>query len=86
MKPGRVPCLVPFCRCTVPEGRHPPGSEVICQKHWRAVSKREKAFLRMVRRALRRTLDPQGRERLLQMDDRAWARCRKDAIEKAAGI
>ena len=44
MRPGRIPCCVPFCRRTCRcDGTF---SEWICGNHWCSVSKRAKAFKR----------------------------------------
>lgn len=83
---GRVPCLVPFCRCTIPQDRHPGATEIICAKHWRMKPRRPAKLLRMVRARLRRTLDPERRETLLHLEARTWAKCRDAIIERAAGI
>ena len=38
--PGRIPCLVPHCRRTAPASKYPPGTVIICGKHWRMVDRR----------------------------------------------
>lgn len=52
MKPGRIACCVPFCRCTVPKDRHPGATEVICAKHWRLVPRALKARKRQCNRRI----------------------------------
>jgi len=94
-KPGRISCLVPFCRCT---GKDPgrDGHEIICAKHWRPVN----ATLRRRYRRLFRRIDPllelptaryprdlqneivEGCRRL----DAMWREIKRQAIEKAMGI
>ena len=40
---NRIACLVPFCRRTAPAEKYE-GSEIICAKHWRAISRQTRAF------------------------------------------
>jgi hypothetical protein len=77
---GRLPCCVPFCRRTrKDDGRY---REWICAIHWKPVPPRLKKFkLATVRRALS---CPGPKE--IARADRAWARCKRAAIEAAGGI
>lgn len=98
MSSGRIPCIVPFCRCTAAADKHPPHTEIICAKHWRPVSAATKARYRYVKRRRDRiwrilwgpTVPPPGRGRAYEMAQRSvdatWERCKAEAIEKAAGI
>ena len=97
---GRVPCLVPFCRCTIPQERHPGATEIICAKHWRPVSAETKARYRQVKRrrdklwkrmcdprVLRRpTVTPAIYEKARDAVHSTWEKCKAEAIERAAGI
>lgn len=69
---SRVPCVVPFCRRTTKAGNF---REWICGKHWRPVSRRLKW--------LKRTAKRRGR---YDIAARTWERCKRQAIERAAGI
>lgn len=76
----RLPCIVPFCRRTAPAGIY---SEIICAPHWRMVGHRTKWLYAAVKRRLRRVPTDDARRR---QRDRVWARCKREAIEAAAGI
>ncbi|WP_237480770.1 hypothetical protein [Lichenibacterium dinghuense] len=52
--PDRLPCIVPFCRRTVPADRTPAGWEIICAAHWRAVPTALKAARRRAKATVRR--------------------------------
>lgn len=81
---GRVRCCVPFCRRTTPAGRF---REWICGKHWKAVS--------LPTRAARRKWDRLGYKAFnahrdpapaWARADRAWEKCKAEAIEAAVGL
>ncbi|TIN80719.1 MAG: hypothetical protein E5Y09_02530 [Mesorhizobium sp.] len=93
----RVHCCVPFCRrtCKGDPSRH----EWVCGIHWRCVSttlRRRKS--RLFRRYRHLFADqhfsvfPAGSIRRLhavkldRLCDKAWERCKRAAIERAAGI
>lgn len=98
MKPGRIPCIVPFCRCTAPADKHPYDTEIICQKHWRMVPAETKARYRQVKRRAnkiwrlindpRKVRKPGGAIAYRSKDDirKCWERIKREAIERAAGI
>jgi len=94
MADERVPCCVPFCRRTI-KGR----GEWICGNHWPAVStvlRRRKARLFRRYRYLYGDngfwhFPPGSPKRLaaIKLDRlcrKAWERCKRAAIERAAGI
>jgi len=99
MKPGRIPCIVPFCRRTADAAKMAPATEIICGKHWRTVPAETKARYRQVRRRakklwralyLDKKIQKPGREALCERAydecDRVWERIKREAIEIAAGI
>jgi hypothetical protein len=98
-KPGRIPCVVPFWRRTANEAKYPPGTEIICGKHWRmapATWRRRRSKLERI--YSRRFGDspfwefPAGTPkrieavRLDRLINALWERCKTEAIERAAGI
>lgn len=96
-KPGRLYCLVPFCRCSVQADKFPGVTQVICAKHWRLVHRDLKARYRQLKRrrakVWRWTYGPKvnrpnpGLFALIDGAlDRHWERCKADAIERSAGI
>lgn len=93
----RISCCVPFCRRTFKndEGH----TEVICRKHWRLASPymrcRKTKFFRLYRKRFGETPywqypagSPQRLEalRIDKICERIWKACKKQAIERAAGI
>jgi hypothetical protein len=91
----RIPCLIPFCRCTTRAGDPAiewPDDAWICSKHWRQVPAKFKAVKRRARRALRAAgaLDEHGRYcgqlAPLRRFKLISARCTRAAIEAAVGI
>lgn len=97
-KPGRIPCVVPFCRRTADAAKFE-GCEIICGKHWRMASgtlrRRHSRLIRRYRRRFgnRPYLEyPAGSPlrieavRLDSICQKAWERCKRAAIEAAAGI
>ncbi|MFG1270553.1 hypothetical protein V5F40_21625 [Xanthobacter sp. DSM 14520] len=83
----RVRCCVPFCERTRGDrkGDRPlgPGTEWICSEHWQLVPRR----LKLIRSRLKRRTARFGwtdTDKLIS--DRAWSRCKRAAIEAAAGL
>lgn len=98
-KPGRIPCVVPFCRRTADEAKYPSGTVIICGKHWRlAPASWRRRRSKLERRYSRQFGDtpfwefpagsPQRIEaaRLDRLIHVLWTRCKRAAIEAAAGI
>lgn len=118
MKPGRIPCSVPFCGRTASRERFPDASEIICGKHWRMADKKVRRFKTKADRAYERAdarckaIEAEGYEfakaqgqacvsneimaRFNAAFDerikararcaRAWARCKRQIIERAMGV
>lgn len=98
MKSGRIPCIVPFCRCTADARKFSADTEIICAKHWRAVSADTKARYRTVKRRKlkiwklindpRAARKPGGPTYYRAQDavQRTWERAKREAIERAAGL
>lgn len=98
MKPGRIPCIVPYCRCTADARKFSADTEIICAKHWRLVPAETKARYRTVKRRAAKIWklinDPRvvrkpGGAVYYQAQDavqKCWARIKREAIERAAGI
>lgn len=85
----RIACCVPFCRRTRGDRKGWPlteGDEWICQDHWPLVSKTIKKRRAKLRRYLKRLRPGPKVGRVLDIDDRLWAKAKKQAIERAAGI
>lgn len=49
-KPDRIPCVVPGCRRTAPKEKYPPGTLIMCGKHWRGLTIAERAEFRAAQR------------------------------------
>ena len=96
----RICCCIPFCRRTRKpwEGMNET-SEWICGKHWPLVSKtlrrRDSLFLRRYKKRFGTNsfwCYPAGSPdrieaaRLARLCEMSWERCKKQAIERAAGI
>lgn len=93
----RLQCIVPFCRRTT---RNPEGySAWMCRDHWKMVSKyRRRRDSRLVRRYVKKFGrnnyweykggSPERLEalRLANMCAKSWELCKRQAIERAAGI
>lgn len=77
IKPGRIPCCIPFCRRTADADKYAPGTEIICQPHWRMVPTRLKRRYARVKR-LGRMFHRRGRDtsRLCQMAVDIWNECK----------
>lgn len=88
-KPGRIPCVVPFCgRTTKDDGRF---AHWICGIHWRLVDRDRRSRLNRCRRLIRKAFRSQGDQHpampyLRRMDARIWEKARLQAIERAVGI
>ncbi|PZU95534.1 MAG: hypothetical protein DI527_00565 [Chelatococcus sp.] len=54
MKPGRIPCCIPFCRRTASKEKFPDCEEIICGKHWRMADKKARSFKTKAEQELRR--------------------------------
>lgn len=79
----RIPCVVPFCRRT----RKPNGArEWICGRHWPLVDIRAKRKLARLRRLLRRCRSQRQWQIAANLFDVQWELCKRQAIERAAGI
>lgn len=93
----RLPCCVPFCRRTF---KNDEGFvEMICGKHWRMASQVKRRRRTRLFRAYRKRFGdndywnyPAGSPqriaavRLHRLCQKAWQSCKRDAIERAAGI
>jgi hypothetical protein len=93
---GRIPCIVPFCRCTAAADKFRGATEIICGKHWRPVSAETKARYRQVKRRRDKVwrlttkrgggITPDVYEIARNAVDATWERRKAEAIERAAGI
>lgn len=84
----RTPCQAPFCRRTIATGTlaaqgH---TEWLCQNHWRLVPARLKRRKRKLTMMLRRRNDHQDRQRIWDLLIKCWSDCKREAIERTAGI
>ena len=95
VKPGRIPCCVPFCgRTAKDEGVE--DQEIICAKHWRLadrrLTRRFKRFRRAVDTAIELPLETycsRARARIvrrLKLCQTLWEQIKTQAIERAVGI
>lgn len=97
LKPGRIPCCVPFCRRTAKdEGAE--GQEVICGKHWRLADKVLTQQYRKLFRQVGRDMDAHPdlyalpcheRKRIIadyKRCDGLWRQIKTQAIERAVGL
>lgn len=85
----RLSCCAPFCRRTRGDRKGDPltpGMEWLCAEHWRLVPIRIKRRRAKLRRMLRRATDPHRRGRIIYADGILWNACKREAIERAAGI
>jgi hypothetical protein len=82
MKPGRIPCEVPFCRRTAPAARYEPETRIICGKCWRLGDARPRRVFSRAERKYKRT----GNPRYQRIANRCWERVLKQAIERSAGV
>ena len=87
MKPGRVPCCVPFCgRTFADDGQF---TEVLCGRHYRLARPALRRRLTRVRRIYRRAMtrgDTVASGRCERLDCALWEAIKKEAIEIAVGI
>lgn len=81
MKPGRIPCCIPFCCRTAPADKHPHATEIICGKCWRLADRR----LRLVYNRRYRKAEV-GDESQAPELDRLWAKLKSEIIEISGGI
>jgi hypothetical protein len=80
----RLHCCVPFCgRSTKNEKGY---VEWVCQKHFGPVSARAKFIHRAAKRAQMRGRAGWTKDEINALAMRAWARVKREAIERAAGI
>ena len=83
---ARTPCCVPFCRRTTANIFY---REWICPDHWREVSLTARVDKRKWARIAKRVVTvhhPRYLGRIFARADAAWERCKREAIEAAAGI
>lgn len=84
----RVPCVVPFCRRTAPYDEARADQEIICGTHWRNIDRRWRRRHAFITRVLTKLepSDVKDARKVLSMAERIWAACKRQAIERAAGI
>ena len=86
MKPGRIPCLVPFCRRT---GKREPGHsedvELLCGKHWRLADKWLRRRFGRLERLLQRGVQGSARDKATRLYFAHWDRIKGQAITRAMG-
>lgn len=95
----RIPCVVPYCRRTASAFKFEGCTEIICGKHWRMASATARRRHSKLARAYPRRFGENGfweypsgsadrlaAVKLARIETKAWARCKKQAIEAAAGI
>lgn len=80
----RIPCIVPYCRRTRKPASRP--VEWICGKHWPMVDRVLKCRLARLKRLLRRCRTDRQWQTVRNHLDNVWERCKRQAIERAAGI
>lgn len=87
----RLPCLVPHCRRTRRQEPDPVNvdgqifdlmEEWICPRHWPLVP----AEARRIYSAAKRRLRKLQNQKCAAVAARLWRRCKREAIERAAGI
>lgn len=87
----RLPCLVPHCRRTCRQEPDPVDiegqtfnlmDEWICARHWPLVP----AATRRLYSAAKRRLRKFRTKKCAAVASRLWRRCKREAIERAAGI
>lgn len=96
-KPDRIPCDVPGCRRTAAKAKYEPNTRIICGKHWRNLTRAERADFREASRQCDAMVDRIGEnpfsadlgvddavrwQGLRMTIDRIWNLC----IERAAGL
>ncbi len=99
MKPGRIPCVVPFCRRTADEKKFVGCTEIICGKCARKAPRVLRLRYRRLFRRYRNRLGgleywdhPAGSPlrlegvKLARILDKLWERYKSAAIEASAGI
>ena len=93
----RIHCCVPFCRRTTKDDGHV--SEFLCSNHWPTISPHLRRRESKLRRLYKRRFGdyafwhfPAGSPKriealkLRRLYEKAWERCKSQAIERAAGI
>lgn len=93
--PGRIPCVVPFCRRTAKD-KGEGFTEVICAKHWRPIDARLRRRYKAMQRAVQPFLDVDPDtlsadkaaevHRSIRRLDVWWELMKRQAIEAALGI
>jgi hypothetical protein len=87
MKPGRIPCLVPFCRRTGKRTSDAADEEIICGPHFRLADKSKRRRLSKLYRAWARAAELSKRKYLLtKLWWRQWEAIKVQAIERAMGV
>jgi len=77
-------CAVPFCNHTTKADRKMGvWVEWVCGKHWRMVPRQMRRILTRLRKMQARSRDQFELQRRQQ---RIWRRCRRAAVERAAGL
>jgi len=87
MKPGRIPCCVPYCGRTAPDDGQ--STEILCGRHYRLARPALRRRLTRVRRHYRVAVlrkDWRAAERAWRLDQALWEAIKKEATEIAAGI
>lgn len=89
----RLACCVPFCGRTFRNDKkgtpYPEGSEVICGKHWRLLSRdRRRRYSRLLRlyKGRKGTLQGALAERICRLLNEEFDRMKAIAIERAGGV
>ena len=98
-RPGRIPCLVPFCRRTAAQDKHPGATEIVCYSHWRLLPQPKRRVYSRAWRAAKRAFARQtapgtyanktdwlAADRAAGRCERLWRAMRREVIETAAGI
>ena len=80
----RIQCCVPYCRRT--HHNREGFIEWVCQTHWRAVRKRTKRFWRLAKAKARNAATEKEWSKEHLRCQRAWERCKREAVEAAMGI
>ncbi len=80
-KPDRLACLVPFCSHTRKSNREFQ-EEWICGIHWRLIDRRKRYLFRAYARRWNKYRAADDYKKAEEF----WTVCRRQAIERAAGI
>ena len=95
VKPGRIPCCVPFCGRTAKD-KGVEDQEIICGKHWRLADRRLTRRFKRFRRAVDAAMElppesycSRARARILRrvkVCQSLWEQVKRQAIGRAVGI